>query len=146
MTMITPSYLGETIEYSSLHACRSTLEDPTCSAQQRHLGACGRFHDGSLRHREFPGAVDHYQRDARPRDERLQFRLPRRHAYGQSFNWMAGSTLYRPGCARSERALAGGAGSLLPAGATPPGRALKSGSPGEIRNSRLIAPEDLPHE
>lgn len=32
MTMITPSYLGETIEYSSLHACRSTLEDPT-SAQ-----------------------------------------------------------------------------------------------------------------
>ena len=30
MTMITPSYLGETIEYSSLHACRSTLEDPTC--------------------------------------------------------------------------------------------------------------------
>ena len=33
MTMITPSYLGETIEYSSLHACRSTLEDPTdCKA------------------------------------------------------------------------------------------------------------------
>ena len=32
MTMITPSYLGETIEYSSLHACRSTLEDPTFQA------------------------------------------------------------------------------------------------------------------
>ena len=32
MTMITPSYLGETIEYSSLHACRSTLEDPTHDA------------------------------------------------------------------------------------------------------------------
>ena len=32
MTMITPSYLGETIEYSSLHACRSTLEDPTDNA------------------------------------------------------------------------------------------------------------------
>ena len=32
MTMITPSYLGETIEYSSLHACRSTLEDPTALA------------------------------------------------------------------------------------------------------------------
>ena len=32
MTMITPSYLGETIEYSSLHACRSTLEDPTLAA------------------------------------------------------------------------------------------------------------------
>ena len=34
MTMITPSYLGETIEYSSLHACRSTLEDPTAEIQQ----------------------------------------------------------------------------------------------------------------
>ena len=33
MTMITPSYLGETIEYSSLHACRSTLEDPTLGEQ-----------------------------------------------------------------------------------------------------------------
>ena len=35
MTMITPSYLGETIEYSSLHACRSTLEDPTAVAAAR---------------------------------------------------------------------------------------------------------------
>ena len=35
MTMITPSYLGETIEYSSLHACRSTLEDPTVDTTQR---------------------------------------------------------------------------------------------------------------
>ena len=40
MTMITPSYLGETIEYSSLHACRSTLEDPTVTGQlsYTHLG------------------------------------------------------------------------------------------------------------
>ena len=42
MTMITPSYLGETIEYSSLHACRSTLEDPTVNTEQRvghgHVG------------------------------------------------------------------------------------------------------------
>ena len=38
MTMITPSYLGETIEYSSLHACRSTLEDPTA------VGESGRPH------------------------------------------------------------------------------------------------------
>ena len=36
MTMITPSYLGETIEYSSLHACRSTLEDPTNSKTPRN--------------------------------------------------------------------------------------------------------------
>ena len=38
MTMITPSYLGETIEYSSLHACRSTLEDPTYG-ELGHFGA-----------------------------------------------------------------------------------------------------------
>ena len=37
MTMITPSYLGETIEYSSLHACRSTLEDPTNSPVRKIL-------------------------------------------------------------------------------------------------------------
>ena len=37
MTMITPSYLGETIEYSSLHACRSTLEDPTQDYQLEGL-------------------------------------------------------------------------------------------------------------
>jgi len=39
MTMITPSYLGETIEYSSLHACRSTLEDPTGGAVAGMHGA-----------------------------------------------------------------------------------------------------------
>ena len=38
MTMITPSYLGETIEYSSLHACRSTLEDPTARGTGRTAG------------------------------------------------------------------------------------------------------------
>ena len=45
MTMITPSYLGETIEYSSLHACRSTLEDPTqCEASLGcALDACERY-------------------------------------------------------------------------------------------------------
>ena len=46
MTMITPSYLGETIEYSSLHACRSTLEDPTFVVGDRYrwvylLAQCG---------------------------------------------------------------------------------------------------------
>ena len=41
MTMITPSYLGETIEYSSLHACRSTLEDPTDSLSLRGASFCG---------------------------------------------------------------------------------------------------------
>ena len=37
MTMITPSYLGETIEYSSLHACRSTLEDPIDKRVTPHI-------------------------------------------------------------------------------------------------------------
>ena len=41
MTMITPSYLGETIEYSSLHACRSTLEDPTSLVTQDITAAQG---------------------------------------------------------------------------------------------------------
>lgn len=41
MTMITPSYLGETIEYSSLHACRSTLEDPTTRMDEKQLRAEG---------------------------------------------------------------------------------------------------------
>ena len=40
MTMITPSYLGETIEYSSLHACRSTLEDPTAAEVEDHVDEC----------------------------------------------------------------------------------------------------------
>ena len=39
MTMITPSYLGETIEYSSLHACRSTLEDPTATGSAKETCA-----------------------------------------------------------------------------------------------------------
>ena len=52
MTMITPSYLGETIEYSSLHACRSTLEDPTpldLALAQLHLG--GEITDELVQHR-----------------------------------------------------------------------------------------------
>ena len=41
MTMITPSYLGETIEYSSLHACRSTLEDPTDTLKRMQTAYIG---------------------------------------------------------------------------------------------------------
>ena len=47
MTMITPSYLGETIEYSSLHACRSTLEDPTSILLR--LSGAGRVEAGASR-------------------------------------------------------------------------------------------------
>ena len=49
MTMITPSYLGETIEYSSLHACRSTLEDPTYSHLQLGQNMGGAFYRRALR-------------------------------------------------------------------------------------------------
>ena len=50
MTMITPSYLGETIEYSSLHACRSTLEDPTVIPRPNDVlnGLCARFVSDTL--------------------------------------------------------------------------------------------------
>ena len=43
MTMITPSYLGETIEYSSLHACRSTLEDPTALIEEMNSRAAAKI-------------------------------------------------------------------------------------------------------
>ena len=48
MTMITPSYLGETIEYSSLHACRSTLEDPTRCARDKVTIFCRPSHSCRL--------------------------------------------------------------------------------------------------
>ena len=56
MTMITPSYLGETIEYSSLHACRSTLEDPTkIKVTGRKLtGKLYYKHTGYMGHERFP--------------------------------------------------------------------------------------------
>ena len=53
MTMITPSYLGETIEYSSLHACRSTLEDPTL----RRFVIARRRVRSSLRGQEYVGLM-----------------------------------------------------------------------------------------
>ena len=47
MTMITPSYLGETIEYSSLHACRSTLEDPTIKENRSYDQVLGDMPEGN---------------------------------------------------------------------------------------------------
>ena len=58
MTMITPSYLRETIEYSSLHACRSTLEDPTCGRGETETMELSDVHPasrGRYRSQEFSG-------------------------------------------------------------------------------------------
>ena len=49
MTMITPSYLGETIEYSSLHACRSTLEDPTTPPGSAVSGGISKMNGAAIR-------------------------------------------------------------------------------------------------
>ena len=69
MTMITPSYLGETIEYSSLHACRSTLEDPTggghsARASEQALAKIveARQTHASFRIVVFSGHVHNYER------------------------------------------------------------------------------------
>ena len=94
------------------------------AAQRRPSGAGGRFHDGGLRHREFAGAVDYHQRNARPRDERLQLRVSRRHAHGKSVVGMARPHVHRAGGARREWIPADSAGPLFPAGATAPGRSL----------------------
>ena len=64
MTMITPSYLGETIEYSSLHACRSTLEDPTScriltAFNPRHPGGKHNVYYRSCTQREQEAGPDH---------------------------------------------------------------------------------------
>ena len=72
MTMITPSYLGETIEYSSLHACRSTLEDPTIKADERMWGKRAVIHNGPRQH---PGAEVGYRVAVCPSLSIIQLRV-----------------------------------------------------------------------
>ena len=72
MTMITPSYLGETIEYSSLHACRSTLEDPTVAGDillwPRLAGGAAKGLVGQTgEHRRRPAGVWPPRQNERPR-------------------------------------------------------------------------------
>ena len=100
MTMITPSYLGETIEYSSLHACRSTLEDPTPEwlNRRRHRDAHHRWDlrvyrpghrfdaslgaTGSQPHHRRCGAFERHHSDARERNRRHSlFGDPRRYRW-----------------------------------------------------------------
>ena len=74
MTMITPSYLGETIEYSSLHACRSTLEDPTSA--ELHPRQLANQPQPAQRASLFQPVIVHPEcfRDARKREAALLLR------------------------------------------------------------------------
>ena len=68
MTMITPSYLGETIEYSSLHACRSTLEDPTLAGGPPcQPFSIGGKHQGPLDSRDMFPEVVRAMRELQPK-------------------------------------------------------------------------------
>ena len=81
MTMITPSYLGETIEYSSLHACRSTLEDPTALTLGASAAQPGTvfLNCGEL---PVPSIYRDALRAARETDRRVTRTLSDRHARG----------------------------------------------------------------
>ena len=70
MTMITPSYLGETIEYSSLHACRSTLEDPTIPGDPKELE--GKLQEAQVRLQELREKYREKQGEARALEEEVK--------------------------------------------------------------------------
>ena len=103
MTMITPSYLGETIEYSSLHACRSTLEDPTrqhlvpqlAQAWRRHCENRWRFRAEHRPVERRPGFCSHAHRfiaPARHQDRRRMGagRTSRAIGVGMGLRFLAG--------------------------------------------------------
>src|SRR5580693_2758554 len=90
----------------------------------RHAGSSGRFDDGGVRHGDVAGAIDHHQRNARAGDERVQLRVPRRDADGESGVGMAGSDVYGAGGAGRKRSPAGSCGSLLFAGTAASGSAV----------------------
>ena len=83
-------------------------------AELPHAVHLRRVPDGGLRHGEFPGAAHHHQRNARPRDERLQFRVPRRHAHGKPVDRLARPTVYGPSRARRERTRPDGCSGVFP--------------------------------
>ena len=75
MTMITPSYLGETIEYSSLHACRSTLEDPTHDGTTRGDVTLRLYPKGKRQSDQHLTAEAWFQFKNNPGERGLQFDL-----------------------------------------------------------------------
>ena len=93
MTMITPSYLGETIEYSSLHACRSTLEDPTLRIGYNRLfqpTTAGNFKYPGLD--SFPNIVinDTLNLDIGPYDSAPQETVQNTYELVDNFTWVKG--------------------------------------------------------
>ena len=88
-------------------------------AQLRHpvlyrSGADGRLHNG-----EFPGTAHLQQRNARPRYERLQCRVPRRYAHGKPVDRAARPYVFSPSRAGRQRSGVDVRWTLLPAGSAP---------------------------
>src|SRR5690606_28453076 len=86
--------------------------------------ADGRVADGRLVAVHVAGAAHRAGRDARPRDEHLHGRVPRRDAARQSADRAGGGSHRRAGRAVRERAAAGVGRARVPATAGSPGRVL----------------------
>ena len=135
MTMITPSYLGETIEYSSLHACRSTLEDPTAkdpaarfsSAHAMRLAIeeampaawqtnCDKQSEAFLRTlfkdriaergRALQAALEAADRGSRPKPSEIHAPFPRSHSTMRAVSVETVDVLHAPGDGRPGEAVA----------------------------------------
>ena len=87
------------------------------AAELYHAVVRRRVDDGGVRHGDFAGAADHDQRNARAGDERLQLRLSRRDADGESAVRMAGSHVYGADRAGCEWNGTGSGGGVFSAGA-----------------------------
>src|SRR5208337_3267349 len=93
-------------------------------------------HDGRVRYRDFVGAVDYHQRNARACDERLQLCVSRRYADGEPAVGVARPGVYGAGGAERERIAADFDGAVLSIGTTARGGAVMA---------RLDSPQFLPH-
>ena len=71
-------------------------------AQLPHAVRVRSISDRGLHPGEFPGAAHHHQRNARPRDEHLQLRVPRRYAHGKPVDRLARPSVFGPPRARRE--------------------------------------------
>jgi Transmembrane secretion effector len=83
-----------------------------------------RLPDCRLYPSQFARPTHHHERNARPRDERLQLRLPRRHADGKPVDRLARPTVFGAPRASGERTRPHGGRSVLPRDATAGRRSL----------------------